>query len=90
MPFSVDFLQKNVHFKSSDEITRPQGKSKFEKRNTSYVARSYVYFPIGILERNELVDCSTNGGMARQLRSGNLNQYFDEMMNWLARCARPR
>jgi len=28
--------------------------------------------------------------MARQLRSGNLNQYFDEMMNWLARCARPR
>ena len=36
-------------------------------------------------------DCVDNGGgMERQLRSGNLNQYFNEMVSWLARCGRPR
>ena len=90
MPFSVYFLKKTYISRRQTKLRDRKGKSKFEKDNTSYVACWYVYFPIGILERNELVDCSTNGGMARQLRSGNLNQYFDEMMNWLARCARPR
>merc|ERR1712150_112404 len=37
-----------------------------------------------------LNECIDRGGMERQLRSGNLNRYFSEMVNWLARCGRPR
>merc|ERR1712218_723893 len=50
---------------------------------------SYIYYP----KRNNdplLNECIDRGGMERQLRSGNLNQYFSEMVNWLARCGRPR
>merc|ERR1739848_240132 len=49
----------------------------------------YIYYP----KRNNdplLNECIDRGGMERQLRSGNLNQYFSEMVNWLARCGRPR